>query len=389
MRRIIVGALFLGVVSFACSSDTILAPLTPTPENLGYELEPSGDPDEPMGILLYWDPVTSPDLLVYRIYSRPDPGAAWGLRGETTSITFHDNGLPDLEYHVVSVDLNGVESPPSVSVVIDERLRLQAPAWIQSTSLSGALHVAWADNAFETEPNGFKQYRLYSAFYDLDTGFCADDWGLEGTTVAPEFLVSAINNGEPLCVAVTAESIEGYESMWSPIRADTPRPDSRNVIMTAREFRSDSAGFRFWQDLNNNGLAEEDELGLIRDAAAINVDFYVMRDPNGFFYLQPVRQGTGVRLYSSDPLPDLTSIDFAPTGGYSAATIQARPRYGYVFEMDGGDGWARYGGLRVTHVGQNYMIFDWSFQTDPGNPELSVGAGFKTAGAGGGILVKR
>jgi hypothetical protein len=389
MRPIIVGVLFLGAVSFACNSDTILAPLTPTPENLGYELEPSGDPDEPMGILLFWDPVTSPDLLVYRVYSRPDPGAAWGLRGETTSITFHDNGIPDLEYHVVSVDLNGVESPPSVSVVIDERLRLQAPAWIQSTSLNGALHVAWADNAFEMEPSGFKQYRLYSAFYDLDTGFCADDWGLEGTTVAPEFLVSAINNGEPLCVAVTAESIEGYESMWSPIRADTPRPDARNVIMTAREFRSDSAGFRFWQDLNNNGIAEENELGLIRDASAINIDFYITRDPSNFFYLQPVRQGTGVRLYNSDPLPDLTSIDFAPVGGYSEAAIQARPLYGYVFAMDGGDGWARYGGLRVTHVGQNYMIFDWSYQTDPGNPELSVGGGIFTAGAGGGILVKR
>jgi hypothetical protein len=388
MRRIIFGALLLGVASFGCSSDNVLAPLTPAPENLGYELEPSGDPDEPMGILLFWDPINSPDLMVYRIYSRPNSSAAWGLRGETTSITFHDNGIPDLEYYVVSVDLNGVESEPSVSVVIDERLRLEAPAWIQSTSLNGALHVAWSDNPFLSEPNGFKQYRVYSAFYDLDAGLCDEGWALEGTTVAPEFLVSAMENGVPFCLAVTAESIEGYESLWSPIRADTPRPDARNFIMTAREFKSDSAGFRFWQDLNNNGVAEEDELGLIRDAAAINVDFYVMRDVNGFFYFQPVRMGTGVRLYSSDPIPDLTSIDFAPAGNYSGALIQARPLYGYVFEMDGGDGWARYGGLRVTHVGVNYVIFDWSFQTDPGNPELSVGGGFFTAESGG-VLVKR
>jgi hypothetical protein len=39
--------------------------------------------------------------------------------------------------------------------------------------------------------------------------------------------------------------------------------------------------------------------------------------------------------------------------------------------MDGGDGHSRFGGLRVTHVGQNVVIFDWSFQRDPGNPELS------------------
>ena len=206
--------------------------------------------------------------------------------------------------------------------------------------------------------------------------------------MAPEFLVSALFNGEPLCVAVTAESVEGYESMWSPIRADTPRPDSRNVLMTAREFRSDSAGFRFWQDLDNNGIAEEDELGLNRDGGAANIDFYVMRDAGGAFYFQPVRMGTGVRLYGSDPLPDLTSIDYAPDGGYSAGQIRAFPMFGYVFEMDGGDGWARYGGLRVTHVGQDYIIFDWSYQTDPGNPELSIGGGFFTAGAGG-VTVKR
>jgi hypothetical protein len=26
--------------------------------------------------------------------------------------------------------------------------------------------------------------------------------------------------------------------------------------------------------------------------------------------------------------------------------------------------------VRVTHVGQNFLILDWSFQTDFGNPEL-------------------
>jgi hypothetical protein len=46
-----------------------------------------------------------------------------------------------------------------------------------------------------------------------------------------------------------------------------------------------------------------------------------------------------------------------------------------VFEMDGGDGFARFGALRVTHAGKNFIIVDWSFQTDPGNIELLVGRG--------------
>jgi hypothetical protein len=40
--------------------------------------------------------------------------------------------------------------------------------------------------------------------------------------------------------------------------------------------------------------------------------------------------------------------------------------------MSGGDGFARYGALRVTHVGANFLILDWAFQTDPGDPELIV-----------------
>src|SRR5882762_7945026 len=41
-----------------------------TPANLTYELEPSGDPNRPLGILLLWDDVTDANLSGYRIYSR-------------------------------------------------------------------------------------------------------------------------------------------------------------------------------------------------------------------------------------------------------------------------------------------------------------------------------
>ena len=41
----------------------------------------------------------------------------------------------------------------------------------------------------------------------------------------------------------------------------------------------------------------------------------------------------------------------------------------------------------MTHVGQDYVIFDWSYQTDPGNPELHVGGGVNQFQ--GGIVVVR
>jgi hypothetical protein len=78
------------------------------------------------------------------------------------------------------------------------------------------------------------------------------------------------------------------------------------------------------------------------------------------------------------PLEDLTSIDGAPGGTYLTSAIEASPGFGYVFEMEAGDQYLRYGALRVTHVGQDFLICDWAFQTDPGNPQLVV---VRTTGA--------
>src|SRR5438093_879371 len=109
-----------------------------TPANLTYELEPSGDPNRPLGILLIWDDVTDANLASYRIYSRASTSGSFDLRGETTSNTFHDNGVPHLQYMVTAVDDNGVESGGSNVITVDERLQLDAPAWLNSISLNGA-----------------------------------------------------------------------------------------------------------------------------------------------------------------------------------------------------------------------------------------------------------
>jgi hypothetical protein len=270
-------------------------------------------------------------------------------------------------------------------VIIDERLRLESPAWISSISLDEAIHLAWSDNPFLNEPAGFMQYRVYSASFSLDDPVCGE-WGLEGTTIAPEFIVSALPNGAPRCFGISAESIEGWESLWSPIRADTPRPDARNVVIYARQFDASRSGFRFWLDSNGDGQASRTELGLILDGTRLDLDFYITRDGSNRFFFQPVLLTT--RMLDTGPVADLTEIDFAPEIGYSGAQHEAKVGFGYVFEMDGGDGFLRYGGIRVSHVGVDYMIFDWSYQTDPGNPELSIGAGIFTGG-GGGVIIER
>ena len=78
-----------------------------------------------------------------------------------------------------------------------------------------------------------------------------------------------------------------------------------------------------------------------------------------------------MQVYGSAPVTDLTSVDFAPANGYSDKMFQAVPGWGYVFQRNE-NGQYHYAALRVTAVGRQYIIFDWSAQTDPGNPELRV-----------------
>jgi len=379
--RTFVGLLAVSLAVIGCEPTTFIGTpglLTP-PANLRYALDPSGDPDRPAGILLLWDDVTDPALASYRIYSRGSTGGSYGPRGETSSNTFHDNGVPHLQYFVVAVDENGDESDASTVVTVDERLQLERPASLSSISLNGAIHLDWSDNAFTGDPQRFQWYRVYSASYDLDLGLCGADWSLEGTTVAPEFLAGALANGLPRCYGVSAISREGYESLWSPLCQDTPRPDSRNVLAFAFDANTSLAGFRFWDDVNQDGVGQSAELGLVQDGSRTDIDFWVYRDPaDSTLWLVPEFSGTSLRLYASTPIGDLTDIDFAPAGGYSRNMIQAAPGFGYVFEIVEGST-LRYGALRVTHVGRDYLIVDWSLQTDPGNPELVIRGNLPTS----------
>ncbi|HEX9094367.1 MAG TPA: hypothetical protein VF902_10350 [Coriobacteriia bacterium] len=384
MRRYSV--LLVGLVAAAaCGNDVVVVNID-RPQNLFYVLDPSGDPQAPAGILLHWDPVPASDLAVYRVYSRPGSSGQYDLRGETTSTTFHDTGIPDLDYAVSAVSTSGDESALT-EVEVDERLRLSAPTYLTSTSLNGAIYLAWDDTPFTSEPDGFMEYRIYSTGYSIDQNLCDETWALEGTTVSPEFVAAALENGIPRCFGVSAESVEGWESLWSPLRYDTPRPDARNVVIYADAANQSQAGFRFFEDLNGNGQVEPGELGLV-GAASTASDFTIHRDP-GTLQLFVAPAQASVMLYALSAVDDLTSIDVAPVSGFGSTQLLAQPGFGYVFEMNGGDGFARYGAIRTTHVGPDFVIFDWSYQTDPGNPELQVHGGLTTSEAQGMVVRRR
>lgn len=374
MRRVIAkSAVVLSAFLLAACTDYVTdtgnTPNAPT--GLSYELQPSGDPLAPSGIILRWTASANPNLAVYNVYSRATQSAAFDLRGSTTSPSFHDDGPPDLEYYVTAEGTNKQESDPSTSIVVNEMLRLPAPASITSISLNNAIHLSWADNAFQSDPAGFWHYRVYSASYNLDNNTCGANWTLEGTTVSPAFLSSALPNGRPRCFGVSAVSIEGFESIWSPLRNDTPRPDARAQVVFTSVGDAAHSGFRFFLDANNDGQATALELGLISPGASPAVDFTVTRDAGGNLQFTPVRAGTQLRTYNNGAvISSLTDIDFAPLGGYARTALIAQPGRGYVFQMTEADGFFRYGAVRVVALGPEYVVLDWSYQPDHGNPEL-------------------
>ena len=196
--RAILSVTLLALSTAACTDYLVdEPPLVNSPTNLTYAVEPSGTPGSPSGVVLHWDFDSDSNIEVWNVYSRGSTGDSYGLRGSTTSNSFHDNGIPHLQYYVTAQDFQGNETAPSNVVTVDERLALDRPASLTTTSLSGAIALTWSDNAYQAEPAGFSIYRVYSASYDLDQNLCGVTWSLEGSSVAPEFISSALTNGVP------------------------------------------------------------------------------------------------------------------------------------------------------------------------------------------------
>ena len=367
MRRavtLIAAGLFLASCSTSndiTGGDGDIAP----PFNLTYQLMPSGDPLNPEGVLLRWDPVDDSRVTNYVVYSRGSMNGQWSRRAETTSASFNDLGVPALQYEVTSQASDGRESEEaSNTVTVDDRNALQSPGELFSVTLNQAVLLSWPADSRVGATEIFDYYRVYSTLYDLDENVCDPSWVLEGTTVSEDFLASGLSNGVPRCFAVSAVSTYGHESDWTTPRSDTPRPDARNVLLYASQVDLSSSGFSFY-------IPSSGQLGVVESGNRTDIDFRVERYSDGSLWLQPVRSGTSMALYSTDPLVDLTSIDIAPLDDeFSTGAIEAVPGFGYVFRTTL-SGQYHYAGLRVTNVSPDFLIVDWSYQRDPGNPELT------------------
>lgn len=358
--------LVLAVVPLAACEDFI-TDITTDPDaatNVTYELIPSGDPEAPLGVLLSWDLPRSGRANSFNVYGRPSRSSQWALRATTTSTSFHDVGTPEAQYYVATRDINGDEIAESEVVSIDLRSsRLPAPLGLTSISLNGAIQLSWQSNAVDANPSAFDHYIVYSTGYDASRDVCTSDWEREGTTVADAFLAGNLTNGVSRCFAVSAVTRDGHESAWSDARLDTPRFDARNVFVYSTAARRDSAGFLFFDETTRRA-------GVVAAATRTDLDFTIERQADGSLWIAPARSGVTMALYSTKPVADLTSIDRAPASGFANIRIEAVPGFAYVFRVTKSDG-VHYAALRVAFTAPDYVVFDWSYQSGPGNAELN------------------
>lgn len=332
--------------------------LTP-PSNLSYQLIPSGNADLPEGIDLQWDPVRDPNIADYAVFSRSSTNGTWNLRAQTTSPSFEDLGAPDLQYYVASQAADGTMSAPSNTITVDNTNKLPPPSGLAAIALDQAVQLSWLPNAREANPSAFSYYRVYSTTYDVSQNLCDSAWVLEGTTVSEDFIASGLPNGQGRCFDVSAISIDGHESDWPTPVAATPSAAANDVALFASPDSLRKSGFTFG--------SSSASLGVATSGARTDIDFRLDRHANGSLWMVPVRPGTRVALYGSQPIPDLASLGVAPRSGFSAQAIRAQSRLGYVFETAPRDG-VHVARLRVAAVGSHYIIFEWAYQNDPANP---------------------
>jgi hypothetical protein len=351
----------------ACDELTGLGTDPDAPANVTFELLPSGDPNAPAGVLLTWDVPRSGRASSFNVYGRENAGSQWILRATTTSTTFHDAGIPEAQYYVATRDANGDEIAQSNIVTIDLTAnRLPAPQNLSSISLNGAIQLAWSDNAVAASASLFDHYLVYSTDYDASRGVCTANWVREGSTASDGFYAGNLTNGVSRCFAVSAVSTDGHESDWSASRLDTPRFDAHNTFVYAATTRPDSSAFLFFEDATK-------KLGIVGPSTRTDADLTVNVHADGTLWFAPGRTAVTITLYSSKPINDLTSIDRAPTSGFGSAQLQAMPGFGYVARIVKADA-VHYAGVRVAYVGKDYVVFDWSYQSGPGNAELNRGA---------------
>lgn len=222
-----------------------------------------------------------------------------------------------------------------------------APRGLYSTTGDHEVVLRWLANT-ERDVAGYKVYE----------GPCADGpdcpYDLVAVTGGTSFRVTGLANGRTRFFAVSAYDHAGNESPLSYEDVfDTPRPEGFGEVL-------------------RNAATDPDRSGW--DFSAFDVVPFDAEETDVYF---TTREGVPVMYapFTDTDIQDagftgsLDDVDYAPASGWSpSGTVELILGHSYVV-------WTyedRFAKFRVTSVTADRVVFDWAYQTDPGNRELKA-----------------
>jgi hypothetical protein len=219
------------------------------------------------------------------------------------------------------------------------------PRGVHSITGDQEVMLIWYEN---TEPDlaGYRIYRSSTAggyYYAI------------GETNLDYFLDFGLINGQTYFYAITAFDYNDNESDLSyELVYDTPRPEGYNEQIFDYHEYPDYAGWDFssYSIIPYNHPYCDFYFSTIDDAS----------------YLYTGRTDTWIQDYGYTQ--SLDEITYAPEYGWSTTGI-VEAILGHTYILWTWDN--HFAKVRLVEIGSDYIIFDWAYQTDPGNPELVIG----------------
>lgn len=269
-------------------------------------------------------------------------------------------------------------------VVEPDSFAPRPPRGVRTVTGNGKITIYWEPNT-ERDLDFYKVYwspsatGKYEYIGSTDIEYFVDDNRPYGLT-----------NGKTYYYAVTAVDIDGNESDLSKeIVKDTPRPDGYNFWL----YEGEAIDFTYYSDYNEyrgtrGAMVRPFDPHRDYYKNEIYPDVYFWVDQRGTPYLtgvsvidrydsqgRPIYIDTYIQEFG--PTSSLEEVDWAqPDSWWTRRNFEVILKPGYTYLIWTIDN--HFAAIRVfrilTEPGTNALkvILDWSYQTDYGNPELSI-----------------
>ena len=172
-----------------------------------------------------------------------------------------------------------------------------------------------------------------------------------GKSYDTDFTDDCLENGVTYYYAISAVSTDGVEGpLSSESIHDTPRPEGWDICL-----------------YDANCYPDYGALDVVYGEVVSEKDRYagiVFYSYNGIFYMEALN---GVWIQDMGYTDNFDEISTAPSEGWSEGNV-VEAIEGHTYVM-----WTPenlFAKIRISYIGDNYMICDWGCQIDPGNPEI-------------------